>query len=643
MVLKADDPGYLRVLMEEGRDATKRHLEYTSVAISKYAGRYFVSNSEDSEWTPENTYFEYMTAMLPRLVYHNPRWKIRSRRAGAQSDVAEAMQAGLNRIVKDARFHVTLRDVALDMLFAFGVVLVKETQRDGLSLAEDDPIYPSMPTWPVAERVPPDKFFMDPLAYEWKTCRYQGHEWRIDKEDLLQRASDNPEEGWNKNAIEALSVDTVDDQGPYGLMAGQSNIGYIDRKEIRAYDIWFPEIELDDSPGADAGFHGTVYTIAVGQSGEDKDPKTGFIREPRPFYGPRTGPYTLFGVYKVPNSPYPLSPLVAVEGQIRELNTHARVSSQAMRKYKRMIGVSNNTTAQRIKNAPHDHVVAIDAEDLRNAVVSMEFAGLSEHTIAYEERLRERVNRLIGMDETMRGSTTGEGTATEHTLASESATARISEIKAAFTNAVVDVGYSLGHYLFYSDTTVFPVSDQMLQEGVKLPEWLGQDVQLWFRGGNEEHGSGYTYEDLELDIEPFSMERTSEGLQMQRMMQAHEIVRGDMPLWAQYPDFPWKEWYKKLGDAFNLPELEDIIRPEMMERLAMQLEMMTQMQAQPQMAAPQGAKFETQLMGGGKGPRPMQSRGPSQAAQGQGKPTAARTQGGGMPGNKSGGSFGKVG
>jgi len=27
MVLKADDPGYLRVLVDEGREATKRHLE----------------------------------------------------------------------------------------------------------------------------------------------------------------------------------------------------------------------------------------------------------------------------------------------------------------------------------------------------------------------------------------------------------------------------------------------------------------------------------------------------------------------------------------------------------------------------------------------------------------------------------------
>jgi hypothetical protein len=165
-------------------------------------------------------------------------------------------------------------------------------------------------------------------------------------------------------------------------------------------------------------------------------------------------------------------------------------------------------------------------------------------------------------------------------------------------------------------------------------------------GGDADREGGFTYDDLELEIEPYSMERTSEGMQMQRMLQSHEIVMGALPMMSQYPDFPWKEWFKKLGDGLNMPNLEELVRPEMLARLAETLEMMTQAQTQPQMAAPQGARLSTQLGSGGGIPRAGRSeplKGKSQASQGAGKPTAARTQGQGMPGQKAGASFGKAG
>lgn len=631
MALKADDPGFCRVLVEEGKEATKRHLHHAREAIEKYHGGFWVdaSGGGSNEFTPENTYYEYATAMLPRLVFHNPRVRATSRRSGPQADVALAMRHGLNRLVRDARLNWTLRDVVLDMLFAFGVILVKETERDGLALAQGDPIEPAKPTWPMAQRVPPTKFFMDPIAYDWGSTRYRGHEWRMDKEDLLKLAKDHPEQGWRTKAIKDLPISSPDEDRD--MIPVDRPAAHQSREEVVAHDIWFPEIELDESPGPEEGFFGTVFTLAEMQSGNDDGAQ--FIRDPRPFYGPRTGPYTLFGVYKVPDSPFPLAPLAAVEAQIRELNVHARVNSENQRKYKRMVGVKDRSTAEKIKNQPHDHVVAMGADDLRQSIGQFELAGLSEQAVVYEERMKERTNRMIGMDETMRGTSEPGATATATTLASESAVARISEIKAAVINATEDVLYSLGHYLYYSDTSVFPVSDIVFQEvGVKIPEYPGLEVVPWYRGGDPDRKKGYTFDDLELDIEPYSMERTSEGLQMQRMMQAHELLMGMLPAMERFPDFPWPEWLKKLGDAMNLPNLEELVRPEMLERLTKQLEMMTQQQVQQQQAAPQGPRFQGQVGTGGPA-----SSSKSQASQGTGKPTAARTQGQGMPGQQQGG------
>ena len=51
-------------------------------------------------------------------------------------------------------------------------------------------------------------------------------------------------------------------------------------------------------------------TVAVG-IGDDETAR--FIRPPRPAFVPPWGPYSFFGSQKMPDCPYPLSPLIATE------------------------------------------------------------------------------------------------------------------------------------------------------------------------------------------------------------------------------------------------------------------------------------------------------------------------------------------
>ena len=46
---------------------------------------------------------------------------------------------------------------------------------------------------------------------------------------------------------------------------------------------------------------------------------------------------------------------------------------------------------------------------------------------------------------------------------------------------------------------------------------------LMFQGGGHE-GSDYSFEDLELEIEPYSMERASEGLAQKRALEMHAMI-----------------------------------------------------------------------------------------------------------------------
>ena len=413
-MIAAFDPSELRVVIDEAQAETRSKMKAVYRIIAQYHGPFWSEGGEKpGVYSPENAYYEYITAMVPRVVAHNPRVKTRSRRGGPQQEVATAMEHALNRLVKDQNIAVLLRDLVTDMLFGWGVALVKETSREGMKLATDHPIYPAIPTWPIAQRIPPRKFFMDPDADEIASCRYMGHEWRMDKDDLIKRAKENPDEGWDMDAVEALAVSVP--REVHEETSSQQRTAA--RKEIQAFDVWFPEIELKDSPGAAEGFYGTIFTIAVSSttgsgsimdSGGDpiitKENKQGFLREPRPFAGPRTGPYSVFGCYRVPDSPYPLSPLVATEGQIKDLNKQVIAADASMERHKRIIGVPDNSSAQKMKRTLHDWIVAIPFEGDKPMAVELELGGHTDKQLESITIKKERLDRTLGMDETMRGN-----------------------------------------------------------------------------------------------------------------------------------------------------------------------------------------------------------------------------------------------
>jgi len=556
------------------RDSRIEELDET---VRKYVGPYYSSTSgEGGDYSPENTYYEYLSLMIPRLVYDNPRVQVTSRRPGVQNDVAEALRHGLNRWCKDSGIRSTLTELATDMLLAFGVCAVRQEENKGVSLPEDSPQAESTPQWPVIERISQRRFFIDPQAERWKDARFYGHIWRRDKDDLLEEAKDNPDAGWNEDIIESLATSSApdDDQGIF--KDKESNY----RGEVWCYEIWVPEVELDDSPGADGGFHGTIYTLGVGQSVSDSgeiNSKAGFVREPRPFYGPRTGPYVMYGVYKVPDNLYPLSPLVAVEAQIQDLNSHVIAASASMMKHKRIVGVNDARTAQLVKNTQHDYVAVVPFEDGKALVQEFELGGQTEQQAIWINTCRQRADRVLGMDEALRGSVSGAGTATEHTIASEAANTRMAFVRQTFADATVQLLRTVAYYMYHDDSIVFPLGEDALKE-LGLPD----DAHVIFQGGGHGDKTGYSFDDLDLEIEPYSMERASEGLAQKRALEMHSILMNSLPSMASFPDYPWQEHFAKIGNAMNAPDMSELVTNEMLRRLAADLMRTQQSEAQPE-------------------------------------------------------------
>ena len=86
-----------------------QHLEGYEEKVARYHGPFYNRRGDFSaEYSPENTYYEYISLMVPRLVYDNPRVQVQTRRPGAQKDVAIALRHGLNRWARDFKLRTVL-------------------------------------------------------------------------------------------------------------------------------------------------------------------------------------------------------------------------------------------------------------------------------------------------------------------------------------------------------------------------------------------------------------------------------------------------------------------------------------------------------------------------------------------------------
>jgi hypothetical protein len=64
------------------------------------------------------------------------------------------------------------------------------------------------------------------------------------------------------------------------------------------------------------------------------------------------------------------------------------------------------------------------------------------------------------------------------------------------------------------------------------------------------------------------MTRTSEGLQQKRTMEMIDMVMQMAPMIPRMPWVKWREVFKKLGDALNFPELQEVVDMQIAAQVA---------------------------------------------------------------------------
>ena len=566
----------------------------TEKIVREYHGTGYRADREPENPAPENHYYEWLSVVTASVVFDNPKVHVSSKRSGAHKFAISGMKHVLDWWASSVMLWHTLRRIFVDQSFSYGVALTTFEPMPGsrrVRMEDGRWIQARMPScW----RIAPHRWFVDPECDDYTERRFAGHMWRRDKDDLLA----DPK--YNKEAIEAIAADADLDK----WQPDQRGADQIGRDQILGYELWIPEI----GDAEDDLHHGTLYTLATAQnpSNHEKFAEAKFIREPRPFFGPRSGPYQLFGTNIVPGCPYPLSEFAASYAQVQELNAHAASAASSAANFKKFVGydAGNQAVGKVLKNVQHGSVEGIPNMG-EGSAKQFELGGVSRDQYEYLQFLHERKDRTTGLSETARGSPQPDVTATAVADAASQRDSRLATIRQIFVSNTIAILRKAGWYFFHSPFAVTSLGPDAIADLVPRPDYLPaeseagsvarkfgyndqatQDALRWsprilFAGGPSDrplaqtgeedwivtpNSSGLMFEDMDMDIQPYSMGRVSEVVLQKRQQDKIQLLATLAPAILQ---FPFIKWESALGDwlqSLNIIDTE-VIDNEILEQV----------------------------------------------------------------------------
>lgn len=502
--------------------------------IKRLAGPDYRQDWPASEDQQENYPHELVANTVPALYYSNPGIGFACSALPPDHPFVRAQRIGLNEWSKGNRqLERQMLQIAYDTCTDFGVAQVGLDKMPGYDTAGSNQDDGPIPLFPMVRRVSPTRFFTDPQATDADLFRFRGHIWVRDKDDLLSSKNADGTPKFDREAVDGLATD-ANTKGVTREIVGAAGKDFVNRNQIVGYEIYVPE-------------DGMIYTLAM-QMG-DTSGNHGFIRPPRKYFGPRSGPYVMFGLNIIPDQIYPVSPLAISMGLIRELNAHAGQASSDAASSKRLVIVDSNNKelVEAVTTALSSSVIGVPNFD--GKALNMDVGGASPETLNHIERLRTTLDRQSGLTETKRGNLTGV-TAREVAEASAGEDTRTKFIQSRFRAAVVDAIRIVSYLIWESPAVRFDVSYDDPATGDKV-------YQL-FQGGNPGiNGLPHLpFERLNasVTIDPYSMESVDQGVLQRRIQAALAQTMTVLQAARLYPELKVREVLNDIYQSVNIPE-----------------------------------------------------------------------------------------
>lgn len=533
-----------------------------------YEGAHFGPGARktDEVYDLENHVFEYAALMLP-MAFDVPRIAVGTNHGGIAQEIASGLRHAGNQWLRQANCRRRIIKAALDFIMLYGVVMTTLEPQPGFEHEYADG-KEDVPLWPKWTRLPQSWHFWDPKAMEWEDAVFEGHKVFARQDELLELAENHPEEGWILDAVKAACED--DKVGELDLPTTDTP----ERREFVYYEKWYPGVQIDPKRGPRQGYNGTIYTLCMGieqvSGGTGKVGKAYQIREPRPFFGPRWGPYTKMGAYPAHNQAVPMSPVQAVMTQVKELNDQVRAANKSAREYKRLILVdsANNKLVQDLVSQASGFVIPVEGLQ-KDQVVEIEVNGVSDQQLRLIELARSRLDRVSAMSDAVRGDAEAGVTATADAIAAQSSQSRVGFIRREFVEGVTQMIRTACWYMFAEERFKITLSEEA------AAELIGSPAVVEYVGGEMGSGDGDNvidpgwFDRMDFEIQPYSMDRTDEASQQRNSMLAFNLVTSAMPYIRAFPEADWKRILAQLGDGINVPGFGDLVDLELAHQIGM--------------------------------------------------------------------------
>jgi hypothetical protein len=472
----------------------------------------------------------------------------------------------------------------------------------------------AMPSWPMADHLVRHSFGWDMRARTWDKVRFFWHDVVEDLEDLLARAAADPEH-WDEDAIKRLGTVRAGDN-PYN--PAPSNEAGDTVQQVRYRMVFVPEgriteDEFDPESGQPRKVtkqpgdheHGVWLTIGV-PDGSNTDYARGrrfgeaskgmgvppssrgeFLA--KPFYrrGSRNPPYKIFGAFVSASKTIPYSSLTATHEQIRLWNDLSAAVNRRMKRYSRQVlyDLKDESTVEAILEAADDDFVGIPGFETGKAQV-IERGGASQQDIAHMQMQQQNVYRGVGLSETLQGNSTN-NTATAEGYAAQSGLSRIAHVVAGWEHGLASVAEEQSWHMAYSDDfwivldeaakieTAMADMQPFIEAGMidaQSAEQLARiaaqkEIAIW-QGGDFAEDPSLDFGLVQVEIEPWSMERRDLAEQRQDVMTLVPLVAQIGQLVIQQPHIEWREILRMVGQVFRQPDLEKFLRMDIAQQMS---------------------------------------------------------------------------
>lgn len=480
----------------------------------------------------ENHYHEYIAYIRPRIAGGAARVEVETPRGGPARVEAAAGEAAVNQWIEDTRHANLTRKLSTDFLLGWGVGGLR---LDRLPGQESDDYH----TVPVGFRIEREDAFWDVSSTSWENRQFAGFDYTIGKYDLIERAE--KEDGWDMQAVYELPVDLDGADGPSRAS------GTVPRRdECVVREIWCPRVLSDSAPKWATG---TIFTLGGGGKG--------FLREPRPFFGPPWGPIYLFDAYYIPGQSLGAAPCELVREQVEELNRHANALSRstAQRRKISVAGLIDKEDAVKFFTTP-DGALCLLNNFKKDSWAEWEHGGATAEQRTALAELKQRLKHASGLDDAQTGAVSGVGTATENAIAAESAGVRVGDLADRFASC--DELFLSGVLWYVMHTKSLRV--KLRPEAVGVPAEAAPMVEITAKGGMR---PGLAWSDFRLRVQKYSVGRESDAARRARIGRAVQGGLGIATVSANVAPFTdVRMLLRLLGEAENVPEIEYLVDPD---------------------------------------------------------------------------------